>query len=302
MRKEWLEKDYYALLGVPKDASQRDIKKAYRKLAQQHHPDANPDNGGAEAKFKDANEAYDVLGDAEQRKEYDHAREMGYFVGGPGGNQQYVRVEDLFGGGGGSQMEDLLGGFGDLFGGAGRRNRPQPGRDLATSISISFHEGVSGTTREVQVDGKRVKFEVPKGVADSARVRLRGKGGPGANGAPNGDLYITVHVADHPIFSRRGRDLTIDVPLTYMEAALGAEITVPTLNGSVKLRIPTGTPSGKRFKVKGRGVTDAKDRTGNLLVTVEVAVPQALTDEERALLEKLRDQPAGDNPRKHLGV
>ncbi|NNF70422.1 MAG: DnaJ domain-containing protein [Acidimicrobiia bacterium] len=298
MRREWLEKDYYATLGVGKDASQRDIKKAYRKLAQEYHPDANPDNGDADTRFKDVNEAYDVLGDAEQRKEYDHAREMGYFVGDPGGAQQYVRVEDLLGGGG-SPFQDLIGGFGDLFGGGAGRARPQPGRDLATSISVSFHEAISGTTREVQVDGKRVKFEVPKGVADGARVRLRGKGGPGA---PNGDLYVTVGVADHPIFGRKGRSLTIEVPLTYVEATLGAEITVPTLQGSVKLRIPAGTAAGKTFKVKGRGITDNQERTGDLLVTVTVTVPSTLTDEERSLLEKLADQPSAENPRKHLGV
>ena len=303
MRKEWLETDYYAVLGVSKDATQRDIKKAYRKLARDHHPDANEGKADSEARFKEINEAYDVVGDDDTRKEYDHARDMGYFVGGPGGAQQYVRVEDLFAGGGtgGGSPFDVFSGerLSDLFGRPARR--AQPGRDVAADVSLTFHESIGGVTKQLNVDGKTVKVKIPKGVDDGTRIRLKGKGGPGNRGGPPGDAFVTVHVAEHPVFARSGRNLGITVPITFVEAALGAEIDVPTLEGSVRLRIPAGTKTGKRFRVSQRGVEMAKDR-GDLLVTVEVTVPIKLTDEQRALLEKLRDNGLDDNPRAHLGV
>ena len=176
MRKEWLDTDYYAVLGVAKDASDKDIKKAYRKLAQQHHPDTNP-GAEAETKFKEVNEAYEVLGDAEKRKEYDHVREMGYFVGDPGGGQQYVRVEDLLGGASGGSPFDLFGGIGDIFGTTARRARK--GQDLSADVTLTFHEAISGTTKEFSVGGARLKVKIPRGVGDLARIRLRGKGGAG---------------------------------------------------------------------------------------------------------------------------
>lgn len=303
MRKEWLETDYYDVLGVPKDASRQDIKKAYRKLARENHPDSNKDDPDAEARFKRLNEAYDVLGDEETRKEYDHARDMGYFVGGPGGAQQYVRVEDLFGGsgrGGGSPFDVFSGErLSDLFGRP--VSRPRPGRDVAADLSLSFHEAISGATKQVTIDGRPVTVKIPKGVDDGTRIRLKGKGKPGARGGPAGDAYVTVHVADHPVFARSGRNLGITVPITFPEAALGAEIEVPTLEGSVRLRIPAGTASGKTFRVSGRGVETSKGR-GDLLVTVEVTVPKNLTEEQRALLEKFQDDDPEDNPRAHLGV
>jgi len=308
MRKEWLETDYYTVLGVPKDASAKDIKKAYRNLAQKFHPDKNPGDAVAEQSFKQLNEAYDVLGDEETRKEYDHAREMGYFVGGPGGGQQYVRVEDIFGGGGGSRARggpfDLFGDVGDLFQQAQpRRPRPQAGRDLSAETSISFHDAISGTVKELSVNGSHVKVKIPQGIEDGARIRVRGKGEPGANGGPAGDLYVKVRTASHPLFGRSGTNLTITVPITFVEAALGADIDVPTLGGTVRLRIPPGTPNGKTFRVAGRGVTSAKG-TGDLLVTVEVVVPRELNDEQRALLEEFRATATGpdENPRSHLGV
>jgi molecular chaperone DnaJ len=298
MRKEWLDSDYYAVLGVTKDASDKDIKKAYRKLAQQYHPDTNS-SAEAEAKFKEINEAYEVLGDAEKRKEYDHVREMGYFVGSPGGGQQYVRVEDLLGGGGiGGSPFDLFGGIGDLFGAATRRARP--GQDLSADVTLTFHEAIAGTTKEFSIGGNRLKVKIPKGVGDLARIRLRGKGGPGSNGGPPGDLYVTVHVTPHPVFRRDGKNLGITVPITFVEAALGAEIDVPTLDGQVRLRIPPGTSGGKTFRVRGRGV-EGPDGSGDLLVTVEVTVPKTLTEDQRELLEKYREQ-SNDNPRAHLGV
>ncbi len=302
MRKEWLETDYYAVLGVQSDASEKEIKKAYRKLAQQYHPDTNAGDAAAESRFKEVSEAYEVIGDAEVRKEYDHIREMGYFVGGPGGGQQYVRVEDLMGGArtGGSPF-DLLGGLGDLF---GRQvgSRPRPGDDLTAEMHLSFHDAVSGTTRQLSVNGQTVKVKIPKGVGDGARIRVRGKGGPGRNGGAAGDLYVKVRVADHPIFGRNGRHLTIEVPITFIEATLGAEIDVPTLDGKVRLRIPAGTQTGKTFRVRDRGVEDAKGESGDLLVTVAVTVPEQLSEEGRDLLQQFRLKNPHDNPRSHLGV
>lgn len=302
MRQEWLETDYYSVLGVTKDATAQDIKKAYRKLAQRYHPDANKDDPAAEARFKEINEAYDVIGDDGTRREYDNVRQMGYFVGGPGGGQQYVRVEDLFGqaGAAGSSF-DLFGGIGDFF---SQRvsNRPRQGQDLSADLTLSFDDAIAGVTKQLAIDGNSLKVKIPKGVSDRARIRLRGKGGPGVNGGPNGDLYVTVHVVPHPLFQRLDQDLKITVPITFTEAALGAEIDVPTLDGKVRLRIPPGTPAGKTFRVRDRGVEDAKGHKGDLLVTVEVTVPVDVTDEQRALLEKFRDNGPPEHPRAHLGV
>ena len=299
MRREWLETDYYAVLGVPHDASEKDIKRAYRKLAQKYHPDANSEDPKAEERFKEITEAYAVLGDREQRRQYDQAREamaQGMFVGGPGGGQQYVRMEDL---------GDLFGGlFGggvtDLFGRT--RTRQTQGRDYTTDVTLTFHEAISGTTRELTVDGKPVKVRIPQGIDDKARIRLSGKGGPGAGGGPPGDLYIEVHVTDHPVFGRSGRNLTITVPITYAEASLGAEIDVPTLKGKVRVRVPPGTASGTTLRVRGKGVTGADGSAGDLLVTVKVDVPTEPTAAERRILESLRTEQSKRNPRSHLGV
>ena len=303
MRKEWLETDYYAVLGVPKDASQSDIKKAFRRLARKHHPDANEGDTEAEAKFKQINEAYEVVGEPESRTEYDHARDMGYFVGGPGGAQQYVRVDDLFAGdgvGGGSPFNVFSGQrLSDLFGRP--VSRAQAGRDVAADLRLSFHEAISGVTKRVNIDGQTIKVKIPKGVDEGTRIRLKGKGGAGVRGGPHGDAFVTVHVSEHPLFARSGRNLGITVPVTFAEAALGAEIDVPTLEGSVRLRVPAGTRTGKTFRVSERGVETTKTR-GDLLVTVEINVPTNLTDEQRALLESFRDNDPDDNPRAHLGV
>jgi len=309
MRKEWLEKDYYATLGVSKTASSKEIKKAFRKLARDFHPDNNPDDAVAEARFKEVNEAYDTLSNDDQRKEYDHAREMGYFVGDPGGHQQYVRVEDIFGGqaaaGGGGGFQDLLGGLGDLFGqGGGRQYQPRPtaGRNLQADLSLTFHEALSGATKTVPVDGRRVKVKVPMGISDGTKVRVAGKGEPGSAGGPTGDLFVRVHVAEHPIFERTGkRDLMMDVPVTFAEAALGAIVQVPTLDGTTKIRVPAGTQGGTVMKVSGKGVETA-NKTGDLLVTIRVTVPTELSEAEQELLEAFRDERLPDNPREHLGV
>ncbi|NHZ71158.1 MAG: DnaJ domain-containing protein [Proteobacteria bacterium] len=302
MRKEWMEKDYYAELGVDKDASAKEIKKAFRKLAREFHPDNNPDNPNAESRFKEINEAYDTIGDDETRKEYDHAREMGYFVGGPGGGQQYVKVEDLFGGTQGASAQDLFGGFQDLFGGGQRARRPQKGSDVAGSVTLSFHEALAGPTKELLVGGKKVKVKIPKGVSDGTRVRVKGKGGPGAAGGPPGDLYVTVHVGSHPIFERKGKtDLSIEVPITYTEAALGAVVTIPTLQGTTKIKVPPGTQGGTTMKLSGKGIETAR-KTGNLLVTLHIAVPAEISGEEREALDALRKAENGWNPRSRLGV
>jgi molecular chaperone DnaJ len=309
MRKEWLEKDYYAELGVSKDASAKEIKKAFRSLARQYHPDNNPDDASAEARFKEINEAYDTLSDDETRKEYDHAREMGYFVGGPSGGQQYVRVEDLFGsgfGGGGvagDSFQDVFGGFQDLFGrGAARPPRQAKGQDVSGTISLTFHEALTGVTREFAVSDRSVKVRIPKGVSNGTKVKVAGKGGPGVNGGPAGDLFVTVHVGSHPVFRRKGKkDLSITVPLSYTEAALGAVVTVPTLSGTTRIKVPAGTQSGTTMRVSGKGVETASG-TGDLHVTLEVAVPKEISDAERDALEALRSAEAEWNPRATLGV
>ena len=309
MRREWLERDFYQILGVDRNATDKEITAAYRRLAKKHHPDNNPGDAAAEARFKDISEANSVLSDPEQRRQYDQAREMfsrGTFVGGPGGGAQYVRIDDLgdlgdlFGGG-------LFGGLGDLFGQAGRRpqSRPRRGGDVEAEVSLTFHEAVQGATRILTVEGpegrRQVTVKVPAGVSDGARIRLRGQGRPGVPGASAGDLYVKVHAGSHPVFQRSGRDLKVRVPISYTEAALGADVTVPTLDGKVTLRVPPGTSSGRTFRVTGKGVPTAKG-AGDLLVTVEVAVPEDPSPEARALLEQLRQLESGRNPRAHLGV
>ena len=306
MRRDWLEKDYYQALGVDPSASDDAIKKAYRKLAQQYHPDNNPDSEAAETRFKEISEAYATLSDTEDRKQYDATREAvrrGTFTGGGmGGDPQYVRIDDLgdlgdmFGGG-------MFGGLGDLFGfgGKGRRPVPQQGRDREADVSLTFHEAISGVTKTIEADGRRVTVKIPAGVDDAARIKVRGKGWPGGGGGPAGDLYVRVRVGTHPILGRSGADLHMTVPISYTEATLGADVTVPTLGGKVTLRVPPGTANGKKFRVSGKGIETSK-RTGDLLVTVEIHVPHDLGDDERTLLQQLRELKADDNPRAHLGA
>lgn len=298
-----MEKDYYATLGVAKDASDKDIKKAFRTLAREFHPDNNPGDASAEARFKEINEAYDTLGDEETRREYDHAREMGYFVGGPQGNQQYVRVEDIFGGGFGGSSQDLFSGIEDLFGGRrARQPRPTKGADVTGSVTLTFHEALAGTTKEFNAPSGTVKVRIPKGVADGTKVKAAGKGSPGANGGPPGDFLVNVRVGTHPVFGRKGkRNLTLTVPITFTEAALGAVINVPTLDGSTKIKVPPGTESGTTLRISGKGV-ETQNGTGDMLVTLEIEVPDELTDSERSAIEALKDAQADRNPRARLGV
>jgi molecular chaperone DnaJ len=371
MDREWFEKDYYSVLGVPKEATAKEIKKAYRRLAQEFHPDAKPGNEEAEERFKEISQAYAVLSDEDKRKQYDQAKELygagggfgpGGFPGGFGG----FRVEDA-----GDLFEGFRG-IGDLFGFGGRRRGTGPvvGENLFTDLNLSFLEAIEGTTASVTVDGpalcrkcrgsgaepgsatvtcptcsgrgsvavgqgmfsisqtcpdchgtgtkvtnpcrtcrgrgtetrsRTIKVRIPAGIKNNASIRVPGKGAPGRNGGPPGDLEVRIHVGQHPLFRRRGRHLRIDVPVTFTEAALGADIEVPTLDGRVKLRIPAGTESGRTFRIKGKGVASGKGHPGDLLATVQVAVPAEIDDETRALLEELRSRET-PGVRAHLEV
>ncbi|SEE64733.1 DnaJ C-terminal domain-containing protein [Ruania alba] len=334
---DWLEKDFYATLGVPKDADAAAIKKAYRKLARTWHPDQNPGDAKAEQKFKEIGEAYGVLSDPEQRKQYDGLRAMAgggpRFASGPGGAAGAGGFEDLFGGmfggapgqagpggarvrystggapGGmpGGGFEDLLGG---LFGGAGpggpagfSRNAPAKGGDITTSASLPFRSAVEGATVSLTLDGSRtMTVRIPAGVRDGQKIRLSGKGQPSPSGGPAGDLIVTVNVEPHPVFAMNGKNLTMTVPVTFPEAVYGATIAVPTLSGDeVRLKVPPGTQSGTRLRAKGRGV-DTKSGTGDLIVTIEVAVPRNLSKAASEALAAFAEASDGTDPRAHLAA
>lgn len=364
VNREWMEKDYYAVLGVAKNASQAEIKKAYRRLAQKHHPDANSGDKGAEERFKEVSAAYDVLGDESKRKEYDRIRDMAAAGVGFGGSQ-----------GGGIRFEDLgfdAGGLGDIFDlfGQGRRRPARRGADLETEVQVSFEDAISGVTIPLRIAGaapcetckgsgaepgtqprtcpecggtgsvsvdqgvfslsrgcprcggsgrvidkrcrtcggtgqtrktRSLSVRIPAGIENGARIRLSGRGEPGPPGGRPGDLYVTVRVAPHEYFGRRGSDLTLELPITFPEAALGANVKVPTLNGAVTLKIPSGTNPGRTFRVRGRGAPKGGGGKGDLLVTVRVEVPNRLSKEERELLEQFREKHSA-SPRTRLGV
>ncbi len=366
-QREWFEKDYYAILGVSEKASAKEISKAYKKLARELHPDANPDDKAAEERFKDVSAAYDVIGDEEKRKAYDDVRHMGPMAGGmfgggaPGGQGGFnVGFDDI---------GDLLGG---LFGRGGRggsrgqqQTRAQRGADLEAELKLDFDDAVKGLETTIhltseavcsncsgsgstpgsapqqcrncggrgvlddnqglfsmsrpcgpcggrgsvitdpcptchgsgsEIRPREVKVRIPAGVKTGQKIRLRGRGGPGRRGGEPGDLFVHVIVKDHPLFGRAGNDLTLEVPITFTEAALGADIAVPTLTGdSVKMRIPPGTSSGKTFRLRGKG------GAGDLMVTVTVAVPTNVTAEQKAAIEALAEI-SPDSPRSHLGT
>jgi molecular chaperone DnaJ len=376
VQREWLEKDYYKVLGVAKTATDKEIARAYRKLAKQYHPDANP---GSEERFKEISAAYDVLGDQAKRKEYDEVRtlsENGYagnpFAGGgaPGGQTGFsnFRVDDL---------GDLLG---NIFGRGNRRSRQTPttsaaerGVDLETELHLSFADAVKGVTTTVNVTSdvacstcggtgaapgtapkvcpvcngqgvinenqgmfsfshpcvacsgtgmqvevpcptcngrgterraRQVKVRIPAGVEDGQRIRVPKRGGAGRHGGPAGDLYVIVHIAPHPTFGRRGKDLTVKVPVTFSEATLGTTVSVPTLDGKpVSVKVPAGTRSGRIFRVSGQGV-QAAGKKGDLLVTFEVDVPAKLSGDERRAVEALAKASgdAGSKLREKLGA
>lgn len=290
-------KDYYKVLGVDKNAVDKDIKKAYRRLARQYHPDKNPGDKSAEERFKEINEAYEVLSDPDKRAKYDQLgsnyqrfRQMGgdpggfdfsqWAAGGPGTYQQ-VNLNDLFGGSGG--FSDF---FNSIFGnGIGRNPNVQPlRRDSEQVVEISLEEAYHGTLRTlVREDGERFQAKIPAGADNGVKVRLRGKGSQG------GDLYLIIQVAPHPIYTRDGDDLTAAIPVDVLTAVLGGQVTIPTLIGSVNLKIAPGTQGGQKIRLRGRGMPRLrhKDQFGDLLVEVRIRVPENLSPEERRLYEQL---------------
>jgi len=330
---DWFEKDFYAILGVPADADAAAIKKAYRKLARTLHPDQKPGDKAAEKRFKEIGEAYAVLSNVEERKQYDAIRSMSHggarFTSGGrgGGGAGFEDVfSNLFGGGGAGggnvrfntgrggagqpNIEDLLGGmFGQQggyaggqgqqgYGGFGAPAGPRRGADIEAQTALSFRDAVEGSTVTLSTaNGSRITARIPVGVRDGQKIRLRGKGNPGDQGAPAGNLIITVQVKPHAVFGRDGNNLTVDLPVTFAEAALGATVSVPTLSGDpVKVRIAPGTPNGRVLRVKGRGIA-GKNQAGDLLAKVSVAVPQRLSERAREAVEVLRAEEADADPR-----
>ena len=304
----WLHQDFYKVLGVAEDASEADIKKAYRKLARKYHPDQNPGDEAAEKKFKEVSEAYDVLSDPKQKEEYDQIRKYGAagFGGAGGGNFTY----STSGGGAGINIEDLLGGMfggGAGFGGAGRSAGGFPGggfsapkgEDATTSARITIQQAYDGAEVSVfRPGGSQTQVRLPRGVKDGQKIRARGKGHPGAGGA--GDLIVTVRVDSHPVFDREGDNLLVRVPVTLEEAVKGGVIEAPTLDGgSVKLRLAAGSPAGRKLRAKGRGFVTKKG-TGDMLVIPEVQLPANLTPEAESALDAFFALAPQANPREDL--
>lgn len=364
-QRDYVEKDYYRTLGVDDTAEQAEVAKAYRKLARELHPDANPDSADAETRFKEVSEAYSVLSNPEKRAEYDKVRQLvgsgAFGAGFPGGG---VPPPDGGFGGGGAQafdLSDLLGGlFGQGEGGDGRpgaRSRQRSaarGRDLETDLTLSFSDAMAGVTTTLRINGnavcstcggsgarpgtspqtcevchgtgaiardqgmfsfsepcdncggrgsvipdpcptcggsgverrpREIRARIPAGVKDGTKIRLKGKGEPAPFGGVSGDLFVNVHVTPHEVFERRGDDVLLRLPVTFAEAALGTNVTVPTLDGTVTLKVPAGTESGRTLRVRGRGAPTRKRGHGDLLVTVDVAVPRKLTRTQRKMLE-----------------
>jgi molecular chaperone DnaJ len=344
---DWFEKDFYAVLGVAKNATAADVKKAYRKLARLHHPDAHPGDAAADRRFKEIGEAYAVLSDPEQRKQYDAIRSMAgggarFTAGGGGPAAGQAGFEDLFGnlfgagagaggpGGGGRVrygtgpgaagpespiFEDMLNG---LFTGGGPAPRgsgpgmgfratrgPLKGADLTARTRLTFRQAMEGALLSLRVDdpetgSRTITARIPPGVREGQKVRLRGKGRPSETGGEPGDLVVEVTVEPHPVFTIDGVDVRLTVPITFPEAVLGTEIEVPTPDGGrVRLKVPAGTPNGRTLRARGRGVGTPK-RTGDLLVTLQVAVPQRVDGKAREALEAFAAATAGESPRADL--
>jgi molecular chaperone DnaJ len=303
---DWFEKDFYKILGVAKDVSDAELKKVYRKLARQYHPDSNPGDAKAEARFKEISEAFSVIGDKEQRKEYDQVRAMGggaRFTGGAGGPGGAGFPGGFGGAAGGAGFEDV---FANLFGGGGRGGfggfGPQRGADMTMTTTVDFIDSIHGATLKLRLSnaGEATSVKVPAGIQDGQKIKLRGKGQQSPNGGEPGDLLITVNVKPHPVFVRDGNNLRVSVPVTFAEAVLGATISVPTLGGEpVKLKVAPGTPNGRVLRVKGKGVQAAKG-AGDLLATVDIAVPAHVSDKAKKLLEKFEAELPNEDPREDL--
>lgn len=287
MSRDWLDKNFYAILGVSQNASSDEIKKAYKDLARKNHPDLNPGDPAAEKKFKEVSEANAVIGDERKRQEYDQMRTMG--ASGFGGFSSQGFTVDDFG--------DIFENLGDIFGFGGRRK----GQTYQTNINISFLEAASGIEVNIPLENDSLKIRVPAGVDNGSVIRLRGRGGPGAAGAPDGDLLVQVSVEPHKFFKRKNMDLILEIPLLFSEAALGASIKIPTLKKAVTLKIPSGTPSGKTFKIRGEGISPQGRRPGDLYVKVFITPPTNLSRSAKKHLEKFRDQfESGNSPREYL--
>jgi molecular chaperone DnaJ len=298
---DWFDKDFYKVLGVSKDVSEAELKKVYRKLSRQNHPDTNPGDAKAEARFKEISEAYSVLSDKNQRAEYDQMRAMGPGARGGFGGGQGGGFNGGFPGGfpAGGGFEDV---FANLFGGGGSRGfGPQRGSDLTMKQTLDFIDGVKGTTIKVALgNGEPTTVKIPAGVQDGQKIKLAGKGQASPNGGPAGDLIISLTVKPHPVFIRDGNNLRVTVPITYAEAVIGATIQVPTLGGEpVKLKVAPGTPNGRVLRVKGRGVVTSKAE-GDLLATVEIAVPSHVNDKAKKALEDFEAQLPSEDPRADL--
>ena len=341
---EWFDKDYYTTLGVSKDATDAEIKKAYRKLARKYHPDTNPGDKVAEEKFKEISQANQVLSDKETREQYDQVRAMGRGArfsagsgGGGGAGGSGGGFEDIFSGlfntGGGSGQYPRYttrgggspyggspygGGYGDvppdlsdLFGGqspyggspfgGGFSTGPQKGGDIKATTSLSFTEAAKGATVKLKMpSGKPLSVRTPVGVKDGQKIRVKGKGKASPNGGENGDVVLTVNVEKHPVFTRDGDNLRMELPVSFDEAALGAEVEVPTLSGMpVRMKVPAGTPSGRVLRIRGKGI-EGKKHTGDLLVTIEVAVPRNLGPDAKEAVEAYRKATEGEDPRAGL--
>lgn len=302
--KDMYEKDYYKILGVSKTADAATIKKAYRKLAKDLHPDANSGDKKIEEKFKAVSEAYDVVSDPKRRTEYDEAQRYGAagpMAGGrrgpsgaggfPGGRNP--SPEDLFGGG---DLSDI---FGGLFGG-GRQRGPRKGADLETSVTISFEDSIHGVTMPLRLSTGNISARIPAGVKNDQRIRLKGKGQAGEQNAPAGDLFINVAVSPHPVFGRDGDNLTVTVPIRFDEAVNGADIKVPVLDGpAVTIRIPAGTKTGAKFRARGKGVV-RPEKSGDLIVLVDISVPKDLSPAAQEALDAFTSATQDFNPREEL--
>ena len=296
-------KDYYKTLGVKKDAPDKEIKKAYRKLANRYHPDKNPGDKEAEQKFKEVAEAYEVLKDAEKRKHYDELganweQHMKYGGQQNGGGYGFSNDNIHFYSSDGQDFGDYSDFFRHIFSGfsgagAGdrqynfrRQNRPLKGNDYVATLKLELEKAYSGTEAEVNVSGRRINVKVPAGVTEGFRLRVAGQGEPGLNGGPPGDLFLVINLIEHPYYKLEGKDIHLNLPITPSEAVLGARVDVPTLKGPVTVTVPPNTAGGKVLRLKGLGLP-AKDGQGNMLVTLQITVPDAASGREREIYEEL---------------